>query len=41
MTIDLTFAPIQFGGLWAFCLLLIGRRLKILQIELDSETDQR
>ena len=41
MTIDLSFAPIQFGGLWAFCLLLIGRRLKLFQNEIDREAEHR
>ncbi|MEE2990181.1 MAG: serine/threonine-protein kinase [Planctomycetota bacterium] len=31
MPLELTLAPLEFGGLWAFCLVLIGRRLQFLK----------
>jgi eukaryotic-like serine/threonine-protein kinase len=36
MTLDLTLAPLQFGGLWAICLMLIGRRLQFLTSHADE-----
>lgn len=36
MTLELTLAPLQFGGLWAICLMLIGRRLQFLTTYADE-----
>jgi hypothetical protein len=36
MTLELTLAPLQFGGLWAICLMLIGRRLQFLTTHADE-----